>query len=79
MYHRCLYVFKCLNNFIDHDINFLYNRDIHNYNTRSKNRLRPLKVKRNWGKYMMNWNALDEEIITSESLKEFKSNFFKIM
>ena len=85
MYHRCLYVFKCLNNFIDHDINFLYNRDIHNYNTRSKNRLRLPKVKRNWGKYMMNyhaisdWNALDEEIITSESLKEFKSNFFKIM
>ena len=63
----------------------LYNRDIHNYNTRLKNKLRLPKVKRNWGKYMMNyhaisdWNALDEEIITSESLQKFKSNFFKIV
>ena len=55
---------------------------IHNYNTRLKNKLRLPKVMRNWGKYMMNyhatsdWNALDEEIITSEPLKKFKSNFF---
>ena len=82
-YHRCLYVFKCLNNLVDYDVNFLYNRDIHNHNTRVKNKLRLPRVKRNWGKYKVDyhaisdWNWLDEEITTSDSLNRFKSNFFK--
>ena len=81
-YHRCLYVFKCLNNIVDYDVNFLYNRDIHNHNTRAKNKLRLPRVKRNWGKYKVDyhaisdWNLLDEEITTSDSLSRFKSNFF---
>ena len=50
-YHRCLYVFKCLNNLVDYHVNFLYNRDIHNHNTRVKNKLRLPRVKRNWGEY----------------------------
>ena len=82
-YHRCLYVFKCLNNLVDYDVNFLYNRDIHNHNTRVKNKLRLPRVKRNWGKYKVDyhaisdWNLLDEEITTSDSLSRFISNFLK--
>ena len=82
-YHRCLYVFKCLNNLVDYDVDFLYNRDIHHHNTRVKNKLRLPRVKRNWGKYKVDyhaisdWNWLDEEITTSDSLSRFKSNFFK--
>ena len=81
-YPRCLYVFKCLNNLVDYDANFLYNRDIHNHNTRVKNKLRLPRVKRNWGKYKVDyhaisdWNLLNEEITTSDSLSRFKSNFF---
>jgi hypothetical protein len=44
-------VFKCLNNLTDHDIHFSHNSDYHEYNTRSKNKLRLPKVCRNWGKY----------------------------
>ena len=59
-YHRCLYVFKCLNNLVDYDVNFLYNRDIHNHNTRVKNKLRLPRVKRNWGKYKVDYHAISD-------------------
>ena len=34
---RCFFVYKCLNNFIDH--NFDFNFSTHTYNTRNKNNL----------------------------------------
>jgi hypothetical protein len=44
LYHRCLFVFKCLNNHTSHGFELLANREIHNYNTRYKDNLRPPKV-----------------------------------
>ncbi len=82
LYHRCSYVFKCLNNLTDHDIHFSHNSDYHEYNTTSKNKLRLPKV-RNWGEYRVcyhaisDWNNLDDTIKCSETLNSFKSYFFK--
>ena len=67
-YHRCSYVFKCLNNLA------LYNRD---------NKLRLPSVTRNCGKYKVSyhaisdWNSLDDEIITSDTFSKFKSHLLK--
>ena len=82
LYHRCLFVFKCLNNHTSHGFELLANRDIHNYNTRSKDNLRPPKVSRNWGKQRLayqaitDWNNLDRNIKLSTSISTFKKNFF---
>ena len=59
-------------------------RDIHCYNTRNKNNLCLLKIKRNWGKQRLeyhsvnDWNTLNEEIIHSDSIAKIKMNFFKM-
>ena len=82
LYYRCCYVFKCLNNLTHHDIHFLYNSDYHEYNTRSKTKLRLPKVHRNWGKYRVcyhaisDWNNLDDTIKCPDILYSFKSHFF---
>ena len=58
------------------------NREIHNYNTRYKDNLRPPKVSRNWGKQRLayqaitDWNNLDRKIKLSTSISTFKRNFF---
>ena len=31
-YHRCIYVYKCINGLMDHSMELLANRDIPNYN-----------------------------------------------
>jgi hypothetical protein len=60
----------------------LANREIHNYNTRYKDNLRPPKVSRNWGKQRLayqaitDWNNLDRKIKLSTSISTFKRNFF---
>jgi hypothetical protein len=58
----------CLNNHTSHRFELLANREIHNYNTRYKDNLRPPKVSRNWGKQRLayqaitDWNNLDRKI-----------------
>ena len=46
-YHRCIYIYKCINGLMDHPMNLLTNSDIHNYNTRNKDMLRLPRVTRN--------------------------------
>ena len=47
---RCIYVYKCLNGLVEHDMNFIRQQEQHDYNTRTKLNLRLPSVKRNWGK-----------------------------
>ena len=82
-FHRCLYVYKCVNGITSHKLELSRNRDVHKYNTRSKDHVRLPTVKRNWGKQrtcyhaFKDWNALDSDLKNSDTICQFKSNFFK--
>ena len=82
-FHRCLYVYKCVNGITSHKLELSRNSDVHRYNTRSKDHLRLPTVKRNWGKQrtcyhaFKDWNALDSDLKNSDTICQFKSNFFK--
>ena len=39
--HRATFIFKCLNDLFSHRFNIGFNKDKHDYNTRSKNNIRP--------------------------------------
>ena len=83
-YHRCLYVYKCVNGLMDHSMKLLTNRDIHKYNTRNNDNLRLPRVTRNWGKQrvcyhsLKDWNGLDRDTRNSSSIEIFKRNIFKL-
>ena len=76
--HRCIFIHKCLNNYINHDFNIKLNKDFHNYNTRYKNNIRKTKAKRRWGHWTVvfrateDWNSLTESIRNIAELKDFK-------
>ena len=57
--HRCSSIYKCINNFIDSDFNFVFNKDVHNYNTRYN--IRIPRSKRRWGHVrllrVLQWNG----------------------
>ena len=45
-YHPCTYVYKCINDRVDHSVELLANRNIPNYKTRNRDMLRlPLQPK----------------------------------
>ena len=46
-FHRCLYVYKCMNGITPHKLELSRNSDVHRYNTRCKDNLRLASVKRN--------------------------------
>ena len=77
--HRCILIFKCINNLINYDFNLTFNSNIHAHNTRSKSHLHLPRVKTNWGKQKLSYqaskdfNSLDLEICDSVSLSSFKS------
>jgi hypothetical protein len=79
--HRCLYIYKCINNLASHSFTFTKKADIYDYNIRSKDNLRLPKVKRNWGKQrtvyqaVKEWNDLSQELRNSSSVPVFKRNF----
>ena len=66
-YHRCIYVYKCINGLVDHSMKLLTNSDIHKYNTRNKDMLRLPYVTRNWGKQrvchysLKDWTELERD------------------
>ena len=47
--HNATFIYKCLNNFFSHRFNIEFNKDNHDYNTRSKNNIRRSASSRNWG------------------------------
>ena len=82
-FHRCLYVYKCVNGITSHKLELSRNSDVHRYNTRCKDHLRLPPVKRNWGKQrtcyhaFKDWNALDSDLKNSGTICQFRNNFFK--
>ncbi|XP_078354348.1 uncharacterized protein LOC144638944 [Oculina patagonica] len=79
-YHRCIYVYKCINGLMDHSMELLANRDIHSYNTRNKDMLRQPHVTKNWGKQrvcyhsLKDWNNLDRDTRNALDFVTFKSS-----
>ena len=79
---RCTHVHKCINNIIDHDLNFLYGTEL---NTRHKRDLRTNQIKSNSGLYttqyclIKQWNSIPMNIIETQfvsiHLKENSGNF----
>jgi len=55
--HRCIFIFRCLNDIIDFDFNLRHNTAFHNYNTRQCNKLRLPGPKTNWGKQKLTYEA----------------------
>ena len=85
-YHRCIYIYKCINGLMDHSLDIVRRSEIHSYNIRNKDALNLPKVKRNWGKQRTNyqaikdWNNLDSELRNARTLAVFKKKlYFKIL
>ena len=82
---RCIYVYKCLNGLVEHDMTFIRQREQHDYNTRTKLNLRLPSVKRNWGKQrtafhaIKDFNSLSQAIRQSVNLNICKRNSFKFV
>ena len=82
---RCIYVYKCLNGLVEHDMNLMRQQEQHNYNTRTKLHLKLPSVKGNWGNQrtafhaINDFNSLSQAIRQSVNLKIFKRNLFKVV
>ena len=76
--HRAIFISKCLNNLFSHRSNIEFNKDKHDYNTRSKNNICKSASSRNCGHWSLTnfasnqWNKLDLSIRQSPSLSSFK-------
>lgn len=81
---RCVYVYKCLNGLVDHDMDLLRHEDQHMYNTRNKDKLRIPIAKRLWGQQrtafqaVNDFNLLNRDIEQSASVAIFKRNILKL-
>ena len=84
LYHRCLYVYECVNDYIDHSKELLTQGEICSYNLRNKNNLRLPRVVRNWGKFrtcyhaVKDWNWLAMDIRNSANISLFKRKLMDI-
>ena len=82
-YHRCLFVYKCLNNLLATNLHLTKLSEGHSYDTRHGNEFRLPKVKTNWGKQQLiyqaikEWNSLNDNTKTSTKIPQFKSIFFQ--
>ena len=82
-FHRCLYVYKCVNGITSHKLELSRNSDVHRYNTCCKDHLKLSSVKQNWGKQrtcyhaFKDWNALDSDLKNSGTICQFRNNFLK--
>ena len=81
-FHRCLFVYKCVNGITSHKLELSRNSDVHRYSNRCKDHLRLPSVKRNWSKQracyhaFKDWNALNSDLKNSDTICQFRSNFF---
>ena len=79
-YHRCVTIFKCLNNLVVFDFNLRKNKDIHDHNTRRRENLHLPIARTNWGKQrfvfasLLDWNSLDPDLQSATNFETFKSN-----
>ena len=89
LFHRRLYLYKCVNEISAHSMDLLANKDIHGYDTRLKDNLGLPRVRRNWGRQrthnqaVKDWKSLDLWHTTrakSRGLSDpILSDFFHIM
>jgi hypothetical protein len=76
------HIWKCVNDLTEHSLDILRCSQIHSHNTRNKDTIRLPKVKRNWGKQGINyqaikdWNDLDSDTRNAPTLVFFKRNLF---
>ena len=78
--HKCILVFKCLNNLIPKYLTqyFTRNADLHNHATRRSNDLYPPKPKHNMGKRIFKYagaiylNSLPDYAKSGTSVNSFK-------
>jgi hypothetical protein len=81
-FHRCIHIWKCVNGLTEHSLDILRCSQIHSHNTRNKDTITLPKVKRNWGKQRINyqaikdWNDLDSDTRNAATLVSFKINLF---
>lgn len=81
-YHRCLYIYKTINNLLTTHLTLINLFDVHRYNTRNSQNLRLPAVKTNWGKQRLayqavkEWNSLAMYVRNCSSCKTFKTLFF---
>lgn len=60
LYHRCLYIYKRIHGLIDHLVEVLTNRDVHDYNTRNIDMLKLPHATKNWGKQRERYHSLKD-------------------
>ena len=76
---RCIYVYKCLNGLVEHDMNFIRQQEQHDYNTRTKLNLRLPSVKRNWGKQRTAFHAIKDFNSLSQAIRQSVINEFELI
>ena len=58
--HRLVFMYKCLNDLIDTNSNFVSLKDVHTYNTRSKNNICLPSSKHKWGQQRSVYHCVSE-------------------
>ena len=80
-YHRCVAIFKCLNNLVDFDFNLKKNKDIHDHYTRRRENLHLPFARTNWGKQrfvfnsLLDWNSLDSDLKLTSNFQILNQNW----
>ena len=70
--HRCVFIFRCLNDTIDFDFNLNHDTAFYNYNTHQCNKLHLPAPKTNWGKQKLTYQATkDFDILNPEIQRNF--------
>ena len=84
-YHRCIFIYKCINGYANHSMEFLTYGDVHRYNTRNRDKLRLPQTIRNWGKQRMcyhaisDWSTLSKDIRNSLGIDAFKHKILNFL
>ena len=84
-YHRCIFIYKCINGYANHSMELLTYGDVHRYNTRNRDKLRLPQTIRNWGKQRMcyhaisDWNTLSKDIRNSLGIDAFKHKILNFL
>ena len=77
--HRSIFMYKCINNLIEHDFQMILNQDFHSYSTRSKKNVRRPRAQRCWGQWICtfmaatDWNNIDQSTREAEKMLSFKN------
>ena len=77
--HRCTFIYKCMNGFIDFNFDLVKNENIHDHDTRRRSNLHLPKARTNKGKHRptyqasLDFNNFETELKNAESLSNFKT------